>query len=381
MRLAILTNILTPYRMRFYNELNSQLRFMNGELRVYVMTDELPLRPWTYEDLKESFTQLIPGKKILIRGMDFIYNPSITREIKRFLPDIVIIAGSWTYPTVWKLLCGRRNNNVRYFFWVESHERRAMKAKSSNKCVSAFKKYLYMKFDGYCLPGIYAEEAMDHFVGNHGQSLRLPNLVDDVSYQHAISKRKDTYELRLKYGIPAKKRVFFCPARLLKLKGLDLFLKSAGKVKGISNACFLLAGEGPMKKELQDIADKENLDVHFMGYCNQDTVIEFYALSDFFFLPSLQDCNPLSAIEAAFAGLPLCVSIYTGNSPELIQPYKNGVVFDILDTEEVQACIYFLLNASEEWVSNAGRESLAIAQNSFASINEPKKFLALLREG
>lgn len=38
-----------------------------------------------------------------------------------------------------------------------------------------------------------------------------------------------------------------------------------------------------MKKELQDIADKENLDVHFMGYCNQDTVIEFYALSDFSF--------------------------------------------------------------------------------------------------
>ena len=38
-----------------------------------------------------------------------------------------------------------------------------------------------------------------------------------------------------------------------------------------------------MKKELQDIADKENLDVHFMGYCNQDTVIEFYALSDFFY--------------------------------------------------------------------------------------------------
>ena len=71
-----------------------------------------------------------------------------------------------------------------------------MKAKSSNKCVSAFKKYLYMKFDGYCLPGIYAEEAMDHFVGNHGQRLRLPNLVDDVSYQHAISKRKDTYEFK-----------------------------------------------------------------------------------------------------------------------------------------------------------------------------------------
>ena len=69
--------------MRFYNELNTQLKFMNGELRVYVMTDELPLRPWTYEDLKESFTQLIPGKKILIRGMDFIYNPSITREIKK----------------------------------------------------------------------------------------------------------------------------------------------------------------------------------------------------------------------------------------------------------------------------------------------------------
>ena len=71
MRLAIVTNIITPYRRNFYEEINKVLQREGGELRVFVMTDSLPLRPWTYEDLKSTYTELLPVKKFFVTLLIF----------------------------------------------------------------------------------------------------------------------------------------------------------------------------------------------------------------------------------------------------------------------------------------------------------------------
>ena len=74
MRLAIVTNIITPYRRNFYEEINKVLQREGGELRVFAMTDSLPLRPWTYEDLKSSYTELLPVKKFFLGENDYLVN-------------------------------------------------------------------------------------------------------------------------------------------------------------------------------------------------------------------------------------------------------------------------------------------------------------------
>lgn len=63
MRVALVTDILTPYRKRFFDELDKQLRQMQSVFHVYVMTSDLPLRPWLYDELKSDYTELMSGKR------------------------------------------------------------------------------------------------------------------------------------------------------------------------------------------------------------------------------------------------------------------------------------------------------------------------------
>ena len=360
--------------MRFYGEVNKQLLEKGGELRVYVMTSELPLRPWTYDNLKESFTELLPGIKFMYHGQDELFNFSINRRLSEFSPHIVIIAGSWTYATCWLMLL-KKQRGVQYFFWSESHTVRATPVASKTGIFSKLKRKFYMLCDGFCVPGKYATETLNAIVGNHGKRVRLPNLVDDDFYSEVIKMREEKNSLRACYNLPLTKRVFITPARLIPIKGLDIFLAQVASNSKRMNAVFVLAGEGPLENSIRELAKSNELDVRLMGYCDQKTVRELYAASDFFLLPSLLDPNPLTVIEAAFSGLPLCISYYVGNSPELGIDKVNGVVFDTIDKKSVNDAFDFVMSASSEWIAEAGKKAHEIARESFSCVKETRRLL------
>lgn len=375
MKIALVTNILTPYRKRFYDELSKQLQEANGELKVYVMTNDLPLRPWNYEALKAPYTELMSGKKIFIKGQDILFNSSVNCRMELFSPDVVILAGSWTYPTSWKMMLNKLKSKPRYYFWTESHNVRGTKIASKNLFIEVLKKKFYKLFDGYCIPGKYAEETVNELVGDFGERFYLPNLVDDTYYEQANILRANKKTIREKYNLPLEKKLFVTPARLIAIKGMDLFLRQIQDCASAKDATFVLAGEGPLEETIQTIVKENDLDVRLMGYCNQEQVRDFYAAADFFLLPSLLDPNPLTVIEASFSGLPLAVSYYVGNSPELVRNLENGIVYDTKNKQSVVEGFEFLMSASEEWIEKAGKESLEIATNNFKCIAETSKLI------
>lgn len=374
MRIAIVTNILTPYRISFYKELSVQLKEKKGELKVFALTESLPLRPWTFENLKEDFTMLVPGKKVFIKGEDYLFNIAINRYLTEFNPDIVVIAGSWTYPTLWHVLL-HKDKKVKYFFWTESHNQRATKVGTSNPVVMKLKQKFYEQFDGFCVPGKYARETVDKLIDSNKTYIRLPNLVDNDFFEQAIIIRKQKEQLREKYNIKPEQIAIICPARLISLKGIVPFLENAAQSKYIKRFIFLFAGDGPEKKNIEKISNEKGIETRLLGYCDQAIVRELYSISDIFLLPSLQDANPLTSIEAAFSGLPLLVSIYTGNSPELVLDGENGILFDTIDTKSVIEAIDFLACANKEWYQEAGNKSLAIARKSFEGKKETSKLI------
>lgn len=375
MRLAIVTNILTPYRMRFYSEMNKQLVEAGGALKVFVMTKDLPLRPWNYDDLKDVFTELMPGNKIMYKGQDMLFNFSINRRLKKFGPDIVILAGSWTYATSWQMMM-KKLTGAKYYFWTESHNVRATPVRSKSGFFAHLKANFYKRFEGYCVPGKYATETLNGLVDNHGERVRLPNLVDNEYYSESIEMRKSQTTFRKLHNLPLDKKVFVTPARLITIKGMDTFLSQIADNKHRQEAVFVLAGEGPLENDIKEIATSSGIDVRLMGYCNQSKVRELYAAADFFLLPSLLDSNPLTVIEGAFSGLPLCISRYVGNSPELGIDKQNGVVFDTVVKDSVIEAFDFVMNASKDWVSEAGSKAYSVAKENFCTDNETRKLLS-----
>lgn len=374
MKIVVVTNILTPYRMRFYGEMHKQLVEKGGDFKVFVMTKELPLRPWNYDSLQDSFTELLPGQKIMYHGQDELFNFSINKRLKKFAPDIVIIAGSWTYATSWQMLMNKLKG-TQYFFWSESHTVRATQAASKTGFWAWLKRFFYMRCDGFCVPGKYATETLNGIVGDHGKRVRLPNLVDNEYYSEAIVLRKNKSTLRSFYKLPLDKRVFITPARLITIKGIDTFLKQIADNEHKHNSVFVLAGEGPLEQPICEFAKENKVDVRLLGYCDQKIVRDLYAAADFFLLPSLQDHNPLTVIEGSFSGLPLCVSTYVGNSPELVIDKVNGVVYDTINKESVNAAFDFVMSASDEWIAEAGKKAHEVAAENFNCNDETAKLL------
>lgn len=381
LKIAFLTNILTPYRVFFFDLLSDHLGVNN--LKVFVITDKLPLRPWSYEKLKRDYTMLLKSKSVFIGGNDYLFSSNVNREISKFAPDALIIAGSWTYPATWKVMLSKRiTKNSMTYFWTESHNHTGLPNSTKTKpIIRKLKNKIINRFDGFCMPGKYAVETVTNLVDVSNKTIiRLPNLIDNQYYDKANQMRADKKQLKMSKNINDDRFVFFTPARMCDLKGqLPFFSNVADAVKD-KKITFILAGEGPDKESIMKIGKENGLDIRIYDYQNQEQIREWLALSDAFLLPSLSDSNPLSNIEAAWAGLPLCISCYVGNGPELVEDGINGVIFDTLDKNSVVQKIQFIIEKNEDWLINAGNISHKKAEDGFESIRESEKFIEAIKK-
>lgn len=88
--------------------------------------------------------------------------------------------------------------------------------------------------------------------------------------------------------------------------------------------CFVLAGEGELKAQLQQqAADLKVVEAVFLGHTS--AVAEWLSLAAAFVLPSLYEGLPLALMEAMAAGLPCLATAVEGNQ-ELLRPEDNGLL-------------------------------------------------------
>lgn len=113
--------------------------------------------------------------------------------------------------------------------------------------------------------------------------------------------------LRAELGIPAKGIVIGCVGRLTKQKNYHFALKVFNEyLKREHNAWLIIVGDGEDKRFIESRIKELGLveKVQLMGV--RDDISYLYSLFDVFFMPSLYEGLPVSAVEAQAAGLP-CV--------------------------------------------------------------------------
>lgn len=102
MKLAIFTNLLTPYRISFFDQLYSITQDTGDGFKVYAMADNTKDRPWHYADYERCYTTLLSGFTIHSLRFSHIHmNTAIEKEIRSYQPDIVVMAGSYFQPTIY----------------------------------------------------------------------------------------------------------------------------------------------------------------------------------------------------------------------------------------------------------------------------------------
>ena len=155
--------------------------------------------------------------------------------------------------------------------------------------------------------------------------------------------RSDT-DLRKELGVPPSQRLVGLISYLRSYKGHEYFIEAAARVlPRVSDATFLIVGEGPEAERLQARIVEHNLtsQIRMLGF--RDDLLNIFRSLDLFVIPSVEgDTIPQVLMQALAMGLPV-VSTTTGSIPDVVQDGVTGYVVPPRDADALADRIVALL--------------------------------------
>lgn len=182
----------------------------------------------------------------------------------------------------------------------------------------------------------------------------------EVSFPREICKQK----LHL---LSDEKVILFLGA-LAPYKGPDILLKAFGIVlKHNSNIKLIFAGDGTLKEELKEIAQKAGIDEHirFVGFIKEKLKPMYFNIADIFVLPSTVTLEMFGIVnlEAMACSVPIIAS-EIGGIPDVIKDEENGLLVPPKDPEALAKAIIKLLN-NEELALKLGETGRKMVQQKY----------------
>jgi 1,2-diacylglycerol 3-alpha-glucosyltransferase len=114
---------------------------------------------------------------------------------------------------------------------------------------------------------------------------------------------------RVAHALPADRPLMLYVGRVAHEKNIEFLVRVFAEVRArVPNALFVIAGEGPARESLRQLASRLGLaeDVHFVGYLDRDTeLLDCYAAADVFVFASRTETQGLVLLEAMAQGAPL----------------------------------------------------------------------------
>jgi glycosyltransferase involved in cell wall biosynthesis len=162
---------------------------------------------------------------------------------------------------------------------------------------------------------------------------------------------------RAAYKIPAGAFLVSAFCRLVPEKGLHTFVNAACDAAG-SGIKFLLAGEGPLREELEERVETLGIGADFIFAGFVKDVRPLLQASDLVALPSLREGFPMAPLEAMAAGKPVVASDIEGTK-ESVADGVSGLLVPPGDGAALAAAIKRLAGdrALAAALGAAGREA------------------------
>jgi glycosyltransferase involved in cell wall biosynthesis len=117
-------------------------------------------------------------------------------------------------------------------------------------------------------------------------------------------------------------------SRLVPIKGLERAIAGVSRVDGIE---LVIAGDGPSRASLVELAERLRAPVRFVGTLSGDARLDALAGADLFVAPSRTmpggrtEGTPTAVLEALAAGLPVIAS-RSGGAAEVVEHERTGLV-------------------------------------------------------
>ena len=286
----------------------------------------------------------------------------LINEIKDFNPDIVVVPGYFDI-AYWFVLIYTKLNKKKIITGFDSTEYDHKRIWFKEKIKKIFIKlcdgvfcYGTKSREYVCKLGMRDDKVFIRFQATDN------NTIEKIYLEKFKLKEnlKNSYKIRKKYN-------FIYVGRLSPEKNVKLLIEAFYEINKFENVIdwgLIIVGDGPQKEELMNLVNKLGLKdfIYFVGGKNWKEVIDFYALSDVFILPSISEPWGLVVNEAMICGLPVIVSKRCGSYWDLVKEGVNGFGFDPFNQKELVEIMLKFIKGDVD-IRKMGEESKKIIKD------------------
>jgi glycosyltransferase involved in cell wall biosynthesis len=342
-RVALLTNILTPYRLPVYRALSA----MNGtSWRFFVNAESEINRNWRSDpgDLDVECVRSLSFQRHFAFGGEHARERVTTHvplglfeSLLRFRPEVVVSAElgprtflAWLY-CLW--------TGVPLVIW--SYHSRA--SATAGAPLRALRRFLLARASTVIGMGAQAREVLNALGVENARIFDAPNAHDGDGIDAAIGT-SDPEALRAALiARGARERIALIVGRMVDGKGIEALLESwdALPENVREDWSLLFLGDGPLTRQICDAAARSARGALLHDAAvGPERVVDYYLAADLLVFPSLGDPWGLVVNEALACGLPIVCSSRAGCSEELLRDSDCGWVADPLDAAAWKSALH-----------------------------------------
>ncbi|MGA3110954.1 MAG: glycosyltransferase family 4 protein [Candidatus Bathyarchaeia archaeon] len=185
------------------------------------------------------------------------------------------------------------------------------------------------------------EKIIQHYNIDSSKIRIVPNGVDPEKFKPL----QDATVARRQLGLVDEPCVLFVGS-LIPRKGLAFLVKAAEKiVKKNRETKFMVAGEGPLRSQLEKTLDSKNLSGNFklLGNLKDEMLSATYNCCDVFVLPSIQEGQGIVLLEAQASARPV-VAFNIGGVNEAVRDGETGLLVARGNADELAGAVLRLLS-------------------------------------
>jgi len=309
-KLALLTNMISPYRLPLFSALAEQfdLLLLHGGKEANRdawsnLDDALPnaevVRAWGWQ---VRYARKMNGG---VFDEKFIHiTPGLLRHLLRFQPD-AIISNEMGFRSVVALAYATVFRKPVWIWWGGTlHSER-----NTGRLRKALRKVITLWADHWVTYGQTSTEYLLSLGVKRERILQSQNLIDEDRFKANVEPA---------WTIEPKPVVLHV-GQFIERKGIGLLLEAAAALQ--KQGCefsLLLVGSGRDKLTLQQRAEALGLkNIHFQAAQPPEKMPSVYRSANLLVFPTLEDVWGLVANEAVLSGIPVLCSKYAGCAPEL----------------------------------------------------------------
>lgn len=319
MKVLFLTNIPSPYRIDFFNELGKHC-----DLTVWFEARNEANREWKIEGIGSSFRyKFLSGFTL---GLDKHVNFSILRELRAESFDVYIL-GCYSSPTEMMAIQWLKARKKRFILNSDggypSGDRWFMKK---------LKTYLISSADLWLSSGTNCTKYLRHYGAR-------PERIREYPLSSVLLSEGDTRPLTEREKAERKREaglrgtVVLAVGQFIRRKGFDVLIEAFARLRG-EDASLLLIGGGPEREPYERRIQELGLrNVVIQDFMQTKDLLAYWKLADLFVFPTRFDVWGLVLNEALAFGLPIVSTTMAGAAHDLVREGANGYLVPPDDVE------------------------------------------------